>query len=121
MKATCHCGAVEIEVELKDGLATAMRCDCSYCRRRGAIVVLSVPEGVRVVRGAEMLGLYEWGTRAAKHYFCKVCGISTHSRRRLDPTGFAVNVACLEGGNPRDLGEVPWFDGVNHPLDREGG
>jgi len=29
-----------------------------------------------------------------------------------------VNVACIEGVNPRDLGDVPWTDGVNHPSDR---
>ena len=27
-RLTCHCGAVEIEVTLSDGLNTARRCDC---------------------------------------------------------------------------------------------
>ncbi|MCG6902671.1 MAG: GFA family protein, partial [Rhodobacter sp.] len=29
-KLTCHCGAVELEVTLSDGLNTVRRCDCSF-------------------------------------------------------------------------------------------
>lgn len=118
-RLSCHCGAVELEVRLTDGLATARRCDCSFCRRRGAIAV-SVPlDGLRIVKGADRLTLYEWGTRTAKHYFCSVCGIYTHHRRRSNPDEYGVNVGALEGVNPRDLGDVPWVDGVNHPSDRD--
>lgn len=118
MKGRCHCGAVVLEVTLADGLATARRCDCSYCRRRGAIVVSASLEGVTVVQGAENLMLYQFGTHTAKHWFCKTCGIYTHHQRCSNPNQFGVNVAILEGLNPRDLGDVPWVDGVNHPSDR---
>jgi len=117
-RATCHCGAVELAVELPEGLASATRCDCSFCRRRGAAAVTARAAGVRVVRGAEALTLYQWGSRTAKHYFCAVCGIYTHHQRRLDPTECGVNLGALEGVNPRDLGEIPWVDGVDHPSDR---
>ena len=119
MRGSCHCGAVELEITLSDGFATARRCDCSYCRRRGAIAVSAPLSGIRVVRGADKLTLYQWGTRTAKHYFCSLCGIYTHHQRRSNPQEFGVNAAILEGVNPRDLGEVPWADGVNHPADRE--
>ncbi len=118
MQGTCHCGAVELDVTLSEGFATARRCDCSFCRRRGAIAVSAPLSGIRVVRGAGKLTLYQWGTRTAKHYFCSICGIYTHHQRRSNPDEFGVNVAILEGVNPRDLGEVPWADGVNHPADR---
>lgn len=50
-KATCHCGAVEIELTLPDGLVDVRRCDCSMCRRRGAIAA-SVPlSGINIVKG----------------------------------------------------------------------
>lgn len=118
-RLTCHCGAVELAVTLAEGgLATARRCDCSFCRRRGAIAV-SVPlSGLAIVTGKENLTLYEWGTQTAKHWFCKTCGIYTHHRRRSNPNEYGVNAACLDGLNPRDLGNVPWSDGVNHPSDR---
>lgn len=117
MRGTCHCGAVILEVALVDGLATARRCDCSYCRRRGAIVVSALLSGVQVVQGAGALTLYQWGTGTARHWFCRVCGIYTHHQRRSDPTQYGVNVAILDGVNPRYLGDVPWVDGVNHPAD----
>ncbi|NVK60391.1 MAG: GFA family protein, partial [Rhodobacteraceae bacterium] len=57
VKVTCHCGAVELRVTLSDGLATARRCDCSYCRRRGTPAVTAPLDGVEVVKGAETLTL----------------------------------------------------------------
>jgi hypothetical protein len=118
MRGTCHCGAVEIEVTLKDGFATARRCDCSFCRRRGAIVVSALLKDLQVVKGAENLTLYQWGTMTAKHWFCATCGIYTHHQRRSNPQEYGVNVGMLFGVNPKDLGVVPWTDGMNHPADR---
>ncbi|MFY0679344.1 MAG: GFA family protein [Thalassovita sp.] len=118
VKLTCHCGAVELQVTLSDGLETARRCDCSYCRRRGAIAVSAPLDGIKIVKGAEALTLYQWGTGTAKHYFCSICGIYTHHQRRSNPNQFGVNAAAIEGINPSELGPIPWTDGVNHPSDR---
>lgn len=118
MRGTCHCGAVEIEVTLTDGFATARRCDCSFCRRRGAIAVSAPRDRLAVLRGAGNLTSYQFGTRTAEHWFCRTCGIYTHHRRRSNPDEYGVNVAILEGVNPRDLPNVPWVDGTNHPADR---
>ena len=81
-------------------------------------MVASVPlSGLRILKGAEKLTLYQFNTMTAKHYFCSVCGIYTHHQRRSKPTEFGFNVACLEGINPYDLDEVPVVDGINHPSD----
>lgn len=116
-KLTCHCGAVELAVRLSDGLNTARRCDCSFCRRRGAIAATAPLEGVTITRGAENLTLYQWGTGTAKHYFCKTCGVYTHHQRRSNPNEYGVNVGALKGVNPSTLGDIIWEDGVNHPSD----
>jgi len=116
--ATCHCGAVELRLHLPDGIVDPRRCDCSMCRRRGAIAA-SVPlAGLQIVRGADTLRLYQFNTHVAEHYFCSVCGIYTHHRRRSNPAQFGYNVGCLEGIDPFALGAVPVSDGVNHPADR---
>ncbi|MEI4197177.1 GFA family protein [Roseovarius sp. E0-M6] len=118
VKVACHCGAVELRVTLSDGLATARRCDCSFCRRRGTPAV-SVPlEGLTVLRGADKLTLYTWGTGTAKHYFCSICGIYTHHRRRSNPNEYGVNMGAIEGVNPADHEPIGWHDGINHPSDR---
>lgn len=117
-RVTCHCGRVELAVTLKDGLRTARRCNCSFCRRRGAIVASVDLHSLEVVRGADDLTLYQWGTCTARHYFCRVCGVYTHHQRRSNPNEFGVNVGALEGIDPSRLGEIPWVDGVDHPSDR---
>jgi hypothetical protein len=115
---TCHCGAVEMRVALSDEFETARRCDCTFCRRRGAIAVSAPLDGITITKGADNLTLYTWGTHTAKHYFCKTCGIYTHHQRRSNPNQYGVNAAAIAGINPRDLGDIPWNDGVNHPTDQ---
>ena len=114
----CHCGGVVLEVTLPRGLADLRRCDCSMCRRRGAIVA-SVDKGnLRVLEGEELLRLYRFNTQVAEHYFCATCGIYTHHGRRSNPEEYGINVGCLDGVNPYELGEIPVMDGINHPADR---
>lgn len=75
--------------------------------------------GLRVVKGEGVLKLYQFNTKAAKHYFCGDCGIYTHHLRRSNPSQYGFNVACLEGVNPLKIPEVPTYDGVNHPADEK--
>ncbi|EKP4403343.1 TPA: GFA family protein [Vibrio parahaemolyticus] len=117
-RLTCHCGKVELELTLPNGIEKPRRCDCSMCRRRGAIVA-SVPlSGIRIVQGDDVLKLYQFNTHTAKHFFCSECGIYTHHQRRSDPSEYGYNVGCLEGVNPYELGGIEVMDGVNHPSDR---
>ena len=117
-KASCHCGSVELEVSLPNGLVDPHRCDCSMCRRRGAIVSPVLLDDIKIVKGKDTLSLYQFNTMTAKHYFCSKCGIYTHHQRRSNPKEYSFNVACLEGVNSYDLGEVPILNGINHPADR---
>lgn len=117
-KATCHCGSVELALKLPNGIEKPRRCDCSMCRRKGAIVASVKLANLEVVKGADNLGLYQFNTHSAQHFFCKSCGIYTHHQRRSDPTEYGYNVGCLEDLNPYDLKDVPIVDGVNHPADR---
>lgn len=117
-RATCHCGSVVLELTLPNGIENPRRCDCSICRRKGAIVGSVDLSGIRILEGAESLTLYQFNTNTAKHYFCSSCGIYTHHQRRSNPTEYGFNIGCLEGVNPFDLGEVVTNDGVHHPADR---
>lgn len=116
-EVVCHCGAVRLRLKLPNGIEDPRRCDCSMCRRRGAIVASVSLENLEIVQGQESLSEYQFGTRTARHFSCKVCGIYTHHQRRSNPTQYGYNVGCLEGVNPFELGEVPVRDGINHPSD----
>jgi hypothetical protein len=93
-QGSCHCGRVRFELQAH--ITTALECNCSFCRRLGALW-LSVPEAdLKVLAGGEYLTLYQFGTRTAQHYFCRHCGIAPFSRPRQDPTRWAANLRCLE-------------------------
>ncbi len=113
----CRCGAVRFEVALSDGFDTIRRCTCSYCRMRGAVVVMAEMGGITFERGEDALTTYRFHTGTAKHFFCSRCGIYTHHQRRSDQNLYAVNVACLDGVSPFDFLEVPVMDGINHTSD----
>jgi len=117
----CHCGAVRFRVRLSKGLRTARRCNCSFCRMRGAVAVSAPATGIDIMEGADALSLYAFNTHAAKHYFCSKCGIYTHHLRRSNGAEYGVNVACLKGVSPFDFEELKVLDGVHHPSDAKDG
>ena len=84
---------------------------------RGAVAVSANLDGIEIVSGEAALTLYQFGTKAAKHYFCSKCGIYTHHQRRSNPNQYGINVACLEDLSSFDFDEVPVNDGVHHPTD----
>ncbi|SHG97332.1 GFA family protein [Ferrimonas marina] len=113
----CHCGRVRFRVRLPQGLVDPRRCNCSMCRRRGAVVASVALEDFILEQGTESLSLYQFNTHTAKHYFCSHCGIYTHHQRRSNPKLYAFNIACLEGIDPLILRNVPVLDGEDHPCD----
>jgi hypothetical protein len=118
-KSTCHCGSVELELQLPDGIVDPRRCNCSICRRKGAVVG-SVPlSGLKIVKGEDKLSLYQFETKEAEHYFCSICGIYTHHKRRSNPNQYGINLGCLEGVDPNLIEGVQLYDGANnHPSDK---
>ena len=112
----CHCGAVRFRVRLSNGLRSARRCTCSYCRMRGAVAVTARVGDLEIMTGEEALHVYRFNTDVAKHHFCSVCGIHTHHQRRSNPNEYGVNVACL-GISPFDFPEIVVMDGQQHPSD----
>jgi hypothetical protein len=110
-KATCHCGAVELELDLSNGIDNPRRCNCSMCRRKGVISAAIKSNALRIVHGTEFLSSYQFNTLVAKHYFCSKCGIHTHHQRRSNPSEYGFNIGCLVDVNPFDLGIVITSDG----------
>ncbi len=114
----CHCGAVTLRVPWAGRFLSPRRCDCSFCRRRAVVVASVALEDLEVLTGEEALTLYRWGTGAAEHYFCSVCGIYTHHRRRSNPNEYGVNIANFPGVDVTRYGDIGFNDGVTHPSDR---
>lgn len=99
---SCHCGRVRFEVEME--LDHVRVCDCSICRRRGALLHRVEPENLRLLTPLDELSTYKFNTRQATDYFCPECGILPFRRPRTAPHLWSVNVRCLEGV---DLDAIP--------------
>ena len=115
-RGTCHCKAVEFEVELANGFENLRRCNCSLCSRRGAVMASVPVDKLRIVRGEDKLSLYQWNTMQAKHFFCSVCGIYTHHQRRSNPSEYGFNVACIIGVDISALGPIGVGNGASQSL-----
>lgn len=98
---SCHCGAIKFEIDADFNELTT--CDCSLCRKKNALMGKVHESNFRLLAGEEQLALYQWNTKTAKHYFCKVCGIYTFHRKRVTPDYFGINVNCLDDANMSDV------------------
>lgn len=91
----CHCGAVRFEVDVAERVA--VDCNCSICTKKGILHLIVEQGAFRLLRGAEALSTYTFGTHTAKHHFCGRCGLHPFYIPRSHPDGVDVNVRCLDG------------------------
>ena len=91
---SCHCGDVQFEVDVD--LDHVRVCDCSVCRKRGALNYRVSDADLRIKTPLKDMTLYRWHTRVAKDYFCPRCGILPFRRPRTAPDMWTVNVRCLD-------------------------
>ena len=105
----CHCGRVRFEVDAPSGIE-ALDCNCSICAKTGFLHLIVPQSRFRLLQGADALTQYSWGTGAAKHLFCRVCGIKSYYVPRSHPDGIDVNVRCLDEGTITRLSVTP-FEG----------
>ena len=110
--ATCHCGAVRVEVPRKPRSLT--NCNCSICRRYGTLwAYYKLPE-VRVVATPDATHEYMWGDKSLKFVRCRSCGCVTHwepvdprqdskmgvNARNFDPDALrSIPVRLLDGAS----------------------
>jgi hypothetical protein len=109
-QGACHCGRVTFELRAK--LEYVVDCNCSLCRRGGALWHGATEQNLRILTGEDELTLYQFNTMTATHYFCRHCGIRPFTRPRLDPSKWVVNVRCIDGIDLASI-QVRQFDGAN--------
>jgi len=107
----CHCGKVRFEVDAPAQIS-ATECNCSICGKAGYLHLFVTREKFRLLRGEEALSTYTFNTGAAKHHFCRHCGIKSFYIPRSHPDGVSVNVNCLDPETIKSI-EITPFDGQN--------
>ncbi len=118
-KLKCHCGAIEAEIKSNDKLEKIIRCNCSLCKRKGAMMSLVKNEDFKIIKGTNTLKLYQFHSKVAKHYFCSICGIYTHHNPRSNPGMTGFNLGCIDAIDTFSLKNIFINDGNNHPLDKK--
>lgn len=66
----------------------------------------------RLTAGESALVEYRFNTGAARHLFCRTCGVKSWYVPRSNPDGYSVNLRCLDPDPARTVTVVP-FDGRN--------
>lgn len=109
-QGSCHCGAVKFNVHSDARKLT--QCNCSICTKKGALHLRVAQAQFHLVQGQESLTEYRFGTGTARHFFCRNCGIHTHSHPRIAPDQVSVNARTLDAFDHTTWEMVP-FDGKN--------
>lgn len=101
---SCHCGAIRFRFR-SDEITTAVRCNCSMCSRKGALMSARyfAPEELEELAGIETLAVYRWGDGVVNHYFCRTCGIYPFHDASNRPGHYRINLGCVDGLDPLAL------------------
>lgn len=111
IEASCHCGRVRIEVEERPKQVTS--CNCSICRRLGALWAYYRPEQVTITSGAGVTVPYVQGERTLAIHHCPTCGCVTHYEGLApDSDRMVVNARLMEPGEIAGV-KVRHFDGAS--------
>lgn len=112
MKASggCHCRAVRFAAELGEAPVAALDCNCSICRMTGFIHIIVSHGDFELLSGRDVLSSYHFGTGAADHLFCSVCGVKSFYQPRSHADAWSVNAYCLD---ERPELAVELFDGAD--------
>jgi len=102
IEASCHCGAVRLEIAERPPKLTS--CNCSLCRRVGALWAYYRPDQVRIVAGQGTTVPYIQGDRTLAMHRCATCGCVTHWER-LDAVSdrMGVNARLFDPAEIEDL------------------
>lgn len=102
IRAACHCGAVRFEVEQPP--AWVLDCNCTLCRRYGALWAYPGSGQVNVLSGPDpaTTETYVWGDRELAFHRCRTCGCITHMGAvAADPPAlYGLNARMMIGLDP---------------------
>jgi len=111
-QGSCHCGRLAYRVD-EDAPTKAMQCNCSICRRRGALHHFTTPDKFTFTGSDGDVATYQWNKQIIRFEFCRTCGCAPFAHGS-GPNGpmVEVNLRCADGIDLEALEIVP-FDGAH--------
>jgi len=74
----------------------------------GFLHIMVPHDQFELVTGRDALTSYRFGTGAAEHLFCAICGVKSFYQPRSHPDAWSINANCLD--RPVELA-IEIFDG----------
>ena len=109
---SCHCGRIAFTLE--GDIGQVIDCNCSMCRRRGALLAFFPRSAMTLSTPESDIATYTFNKHIIRHHFCPACGIAPFGEGKDPKTGeatVAINVRCLEGVDLGALQVIP-YDGA---------
>ena len=107
---SCHCG--DIKFKFYSGESVEIwKCNCSICALLNYEHLFIKHEDFKITQGKKLLSEYSFGTKKARHLFCKKCGTKSFYQPRSHPDSYSINLKCVHNGP--EIKNVIHFDGKN--------
>jgi hypothetical protein len=114
LTATCHCGAVRVDVPRKPRRLTS--CNCSICHRYGTLWGYYNHADVKLTAARDATDRYVWGDKTLRFVRCKTCGcvmlwepVEVKPASRMGVNARNFERAAIEGIRVRRLdGAATW-------------
>jgi hypothetical protein len=103
--ASCHCGAVRIDMRRKPRSLTS--CNCSICRRYGAIWAYFSRRSVHYRFETGAVSPYVWGHGSLEFFHCHRCGCVTHYERTAKKGGDTRVAVNVRNADPAEVASIP--------------
>jgi hypothetical protein len=123
LRGGCHCGNMKVafETSLDPNVLPLRACQCSFCRRHGAVTT-SDPAGRLLIEVGrpESLVRYRFALGITDFLLCRACGVYVAAVMEADggPLG-VVNVNTLDEREPFARQPEPMIYGAENVVDRE--
>lgn len=123
LRGGCHCGGLKVafETSLDPGDLQLRACQCSFCRRHGAVTTSDPSGGLRIRVGEPgQLQRYRFALAITDFLVCRTCGVYVAATMEVDGRLLGVvNVNVLDEREPFDRSPGPVYYGAETREDRE--
>jgi hypothetical protein len=111
-RGSCHCGAVGFEYRRTPEWLTS--CNCSFCRRAGALWAYAEMRQIDVRGDPEETFRYVWGDRTLAFHICRTCGCTAcwTSLQPAPEARMGVNFALVDPADRAGL-RIRHLDGAD--------
>jgi hypothetical protein len=111
-RGSCHCGRLAYTVD-EEPPAKAMECNCSICRKKGALHHFTTPDKFHREAADEDIHVYQFNRHIIRHQYCKTCGCAPFAEGMSPKEPMVeINLRCAQGVG-LDALEIIQFDGAS--------